>query len=266
MSLEISELVKDFSPASMTLSASSRLSAAERALIEELQETRIAVAEGDAIIQEGDMIDRCFVVRSGWLARQRTTREGGMITTNVYLPGDLIAVHLGFKRRALFDIVALTKAEVAVVDAARLHAISTRSHVVAAALDWSAVRSFNIVSEHVVGVSTRPAAKRVLHLLLELWCRLIVVGQASDDAFALPLSQREIGEMAGLSLVSVNRGLQTLRRNNLLTLEDGEVRFCSMECCMEYCDFDGDFLEIFTPIGLADLNYYVHPSDRIAAK
>ena len=264
MSLEISDLFKDFSPASMTLSASSRLTAAERALIEELQETRVAVAEGDAIIHEGDMIDRCFVVRDGWLARQRTTRDGNMITTNVYLPGDLIAVHLGFKRRALFDIVALTTAEVAVVDAARLQAISTRSQVVASALDWSAVRSFNIVSEHVVGVSTRPAAKRVLHLLLELWCRLIVVGQASDDSFSLPLSQREIGEMAGLSLVSVNRGLQTLRRNDLLALEDGQVRFCNMARCIDYCDFNEDFLEIFTPIGLADLSYYVNPASRIA--
>jgi hypothetical protein len=159
--------------------------------------------------------------------------------------------------RTLFDVIALMDSEVAVVEAPRLQELAARSEIVAAALDWSGVRSFNVISEQVVGVSTRPSTQRVLLLLLELWCQLIVIGQATDDAYRYSLSQSEIGEMAGLSLVSVESALQTLRRNDLIMLEQGEVRFSDVSRCIAFCDFDADFLGIFTPISLAEIDFYL---------
>lgn len=256
MSRQLSELSKSFSPVTLALSASQSLTEQEREILENAQTVCQTVTDGQYIIRTGDIIDRCIIVRSGWLARQRSSADGQMVTTNVYLPGDVLSVHLGFERTSQFDLVALQNSEVAIMDRTRLEHLSSRSRTVSAALDWSGVRAFNILSERVVSLSTRAATESVLHLLLELWCRLLVVGQASADQYAIPLSQKEVGEMVGISMVSANRSIQTLRKAKLITFESGRVEFNDVQGCMEFCDFNTDYLETFTPVGSAELDFY----------
>lgn len=256
MSRELSELAKTFSPVTLALSASRSLTASERDILEEAQTIRQSVADGEHIIRTGDVIDRCIIVRSGWVARQRSSSDGQMVTTNVYLPGDVLSIHLGFERTSQFDLVALQASEIAIVDRVRLEGLTAKSRTMSAALDWSGVRAFNILSERVMSLSTRAAAESTLHLLLELWCRLLVVGQATSNSYQIPLSQKEIGEMVGISLVSANRSIQTLRKARLITFESGRVKFNDVEQSMDFCDFNTDYLETFTPVGSAELNYY----------
>ena len=259
MSRELSILAKRLSPATLALSASLKLGENEQKILEDMQETRVTIKDGDAIIRNGDVLNKCYFIRSGWLGRQRSSVNGQMVTTNVYLPGDILSIHHGFARTALFDVVALQKTEVAVIEAKRLQQLAGSNQIVSALLDWHGVRTFNIISEHVVGMSTRPATERVLHLLLELWCRLLVVGKATQNAFEIPLSQKEIGEMVGISLVSANRSIQTLRRSNMITFENGRVQFNDVDDCMIFCDFDTDYLETFTPVGSGQLDFYRSP-------
>ena len=156
-------------------------------------------------------------MREGWLIRRREGVDGARYATNVFLPGDVFAMHLGFRRKALFDIVAATDAEVSIVDFSDLQAIVNMSDNIGAALDWNSARSFNIVSEHLINNMALPAHQRVLHLLLELWCRLMAVGQASDTSFTLPLRQEVLGQLLGLTNVTVSKAFSTLRRENILT-------------------------------------------------
>lgn len=257
MSFELRKLSTQLSPFTLVLSATSGLGPDERNLLEKIQDARSVVKDGETIIRAGDLIDKCFIVRSGWFARQRSSIDGQMVTTNVYLPGDILSGHLGFKRQSFFDVIALQKAEIATVDAKRLRELAKSHENIAAALDWSGVRDFNIVSEHIVCMSTKDSTQRVLHLLLELWCRLVVTGQALDKSFEIPLSQREIGEMVGLSLVSVNRAIQTLRHIEMVVFKQGKVTFKDVAESMSFCDFDPEYLEVFTPIGHAELKYYL---------
>jgi len=95
LSLELRQLVAKSSAATIALSASKKLNTDERQVLEDIQDTRRTIKDGDAIIHAGDVIDKCYIVRSGWLARQRTSVDGQMVTTNVYLPGDILSIHLG---------------------------------------------------------------------------------------------------------------------------------------------------------------------------
>ncbi len=257
MSFELRQLSTQLSPFTLAMSAASGLGPDERGLLEKIQDVRSVVKDGDTIIRTGDVIDKCFIVRSGWFARQRSSIDGQMVTTNVYLPGDILSGHLGFKRQSFFDVVALQKAEIATVDAKRLRDLANSHENIAAALDWSGVRDFNIVSEHIVGMSTKDSSQKVLHLLLELWCRLVVVGQSVDNSFGIPLSQKEIGEMVGLSLVSVNRAIQTLRHTKMVVFKQGKVTFADVAESMNFCDFDPEYLEVFNPLRHAELKYYL---------
>ena len=68
------------------------------------------------------------------------------------------------------------------------------------------------------------ALERLADLFFELGERLAVVGLGESGRFACPLTQEVLADMAGMSVVHVNRTLQELRRRELVTLERGEVR------------------------------------------
>lgn len=58
---------------------------------------------------------------------------------------------------------------------------------------------------------------RLAHFFCELNDRLGAVGLANDDSYELPATQEELGDAFGMSTVHVNRVLQDLRGDGLIT-------------------------------------------------
>ena len=81
----------------------------------------------------------------------------------------------------------------------------------------------SIFREWMVGLGRREAYGRVAHLLCELYVRLRSVGLSNGHAYDLPLTQAEWGDALGISTVHVNRTLQDLRGEGLITLR-GRLR------------------------------------------
>jgi len=90
----------------------------------------------------------------------------------------------------------------------------------AAAILWATSRDEAMVVEHLVNIGRRSALERTAHFILELYDRLKLVGLASGDEFACPLSQNVIADALGLSAIHVNRVLRQLRERGLLTFRD----------------------------------------------
>jgi CRP-like cAMP-binding protein len=79
-----------------------------------------------------------------------------------------------------------------------------------------------VLREWLVNIGRREAPERVAHILCELLLRLRAVGLADSDSYELPITQEELGDTLGLSTVHVNRTLQALRAENLITLKRGQ--------------------------------------------
>lgn len=237
----------------LSLAATGKLKPEEQEMIEQVQSQIKQLDEGEYLQREGDEVSDCYFVREGWLVRRREGFQGGRYATNVFLPGDVFAMHLGFRRRALFDIVAATPSEVSIVDFEELGEVVKVSDNIGNALDWNSARSFNILSEHLVANMSLEAPRRVLHILLEFWCRLMVVGQASDKSFELPLTQSTIGHLLGLTNVSVSKAISTLRQAGLIDYKNRTVTLNDVEECIDYSTFDPAFLEMFEPRGSSRL-------------
>ena len=80
------------------------------------------------------------------------------------------------------------------------------------------------------------------HLFCELMTRLEVVDRADKDGFGFPLTQREIAECLGLTVVHANRTLQTLRRRKLIELENRRLTILDRKGLEEVAEFDTDYL------------------------
>lgn len=80
-----------------------------------------------------------------------------------------------------------------------------------------------LLRDQVVRLGRMSAFERVAHIMLEIHERLGQVGLVSDTTFHLPLTQEMVSDVAGLSVVHLNRTLQNLRRDELLGFRHGYV-------------------------------------------
>lgn len=71
--------------------------------------------------------------------------------------------------------------------------------------------------EWMVGMGRRSAYARIAHLFCELVVRFKAVGLAAEQACELRLPQAELGDALGISTVHVNRVIQELRADRLIT-------------------------------------------------
>ena len=84
----------------------------------------------------------------------------------------------------------------------------------------------------------RPADRQMAHLFCELFVRLDSVGLTNGTSFDFPLTQEELGDTLGVSTVHVNRMLQQLREDGLITLKGKTLTILDLERLKEFADFD----------------------------
>ena len=70
------------------------------------------------------------------------------------------------------------------------------------------------------------------------------LGLADEQTFALPITQAELGDATGLSTVHVNRVLQDLRRDELVTWRGQAIAVLDWERLCLAGDFDPAYLHL----------------------
>src|SRR5215203_1402387 len=101
-----------------------------------------------------------------------------------------------------------------------------------------------VFREWVVNVGRRDAYARIAHVLCEIYVRLRAVGLVSGQAYQLPITQAELADATGLSTVDVNRTLQELRGNGLITMKGGRVVIEDWSGLQTAGEFDPTYLHI----------------------
>jgi DNA-binding transcriptional regulator LsrR (DeoR family) len=79
---------------------------------------------------------------------------------------------------------------------------------------------------------------------------LQLIGLADERSYRLPLTQETISDALGLSIPYVNRVLQQLRRDGLVTIKDQLVVIENIEELSALADFEQTYLR---PLSIAEL-------------
>ncbi|WP_245271320.1 Crp/Fnr family transcriptional regulator [Mesorhizobium sp. LNJC372A00] len=99
-----------------------------------------------------------------------------------------------------------------------------------------------IYREWVTNVGRRDAYSRMAHIFCELIVRLRSVGRIEDHVAYLPITQAALGDALGLSTVHVNRVLQDLRRDGLISTVGSRFHATDWAGLIRAADFDSTYL------------------------
>jgi hypothetical protein len=101
-----------------------------------------------------------------------------------------------------------------------------------------------VVREWVVNIGRRDAYERVAHLLCELHARLDAIGMTDGYRYELPLTQTDLADSVGVSTVHVNRVLQKLRHEGLISFGGKSVTIHDWDRLREVGDFSPNYLHL----------------------
>ncbi len=199
---------------------------------------------GDVIMERGKSVTSFILVTSGWAARTRYTRAGQRQIINILLPGDLMTPDAFVLERIDHAIEALSPVSLRMVSEKNLQALFAKAPGLAPALWWASSQEDAIVREHVVRLGRRNALERVSHFLLEMHRRLLIVHQADENAMILPITQAEISDALGLSVVHVNKTISRLDGYGLIRRTKTLIEILNVEDLISLCDYDMLYLHL----------------------
>ena len=225
------------------------LVAAEVAALLDLKAVSRSVRPNQEIISEGKRCTSVFLITEGIAIRYRILRDGQRQILSFLMPGDFAGITNCRFDNALYSVKTLTAATISPVPIARLLGLFDSHPQLAAKLFWSTAGEIAILSEHLIAIGRRSATRRIAHLLLELHNRLQVIGLASEHSYRLPLTQEIISVALGLSIPYVNRVLQQLRHDGLMTIKDQLIVIENMEDLAALADFEHGYLR---PLSVAE--------------
>jgi CRP-like cAMP-binding protein len=195
------------------------------------------------IIREGDRPDHVHLMVEGWAARYKLLPDGARQITAFLLPGDFCDLHITILGEMDHGIATLTRSRVAFIPRARMDELTERPSLVKA-FWWSTLVDEAVLRAWIVNIGRRDAFEAVGHLICELYVRMKNIGLVDDDRFDLPLTQEEIGDALGLTSVHVNRVLQRLRSEDLISFRQGLLTIHDYRALEKASGFNPNYLHI----------------------
>ncbi len=221
-----------------------RLSDDEIRVIKELPGRPATFAAGEEFVVEGSRPKESCLVTAGFAARSQWLRSGERQITAVHVPGDFVDLHSMMLKVMDHSVVALGPCKVFFVPHEKIKEVTeTRPHL--ARLFWMSTTIDGAIQRTwITCLGRRSAEQHLAHLVCELYVRLEAVGIASGLAFEFPITQAQLGDVLGLSVVHVNRKLQELRNAGLVEWRDGKVNIRDFEQLAELSEFDPTYLSL----------------------
>jgi CRP-like cAMP-binding protein len=214
-----------------------------QAVIDSCKDVREVGAREDVIAQ-GDRTGGVKLLLEGFACRYKTLEDGRRQIVAYFVPGDLCDLRVFILKRMDHSIGAIAPCKVATLSPENVLRLTNNYPSLTRALWWSTLVEEAILREWIVNVGQRNALERMAHLFCELLYRFRAVGLNDGLSCTLPLTQVELAETLGLSSVHVNRTLQELRRQKLITLDSGVLTIQDLKALEELSFFNPEYLHL----------------------
>lgn len=222
----------------------SRLGGNDERLIGRLRLRIERLRSGQEVVRQGDRPTMSVFVVSGMLGRYHTLANGSRQYLSLHISSDMPDVQSLLLGQMDHALAAIGPARIALFEHTQLKELVGQSPTIASALWRETLLDAAIFRQAITTNGARKAGERVAHLLSEQYARAWQAGITENNSCALPLSQIQIGQVVGLSVVTVNRALQQLRQSGCAELRDGRLTVLNWRKLQTRALFDPTYLSL----------------------
>lgn len=231
------------SPLVRKLQNQALLSDDEIAAITELPAAPISCSSGQVLVHEGRTPDYFYLMIRGMGCRYKLLPGGQRQVLGYLIPFDLFDLRFGPTKPSDHSVVLLSESLVLRIPVRRMTDLLMRFPRIERSLALMSLLDLSILREWLLNVGQRNAFQKLSHFLCEMSVRLGAVGQVHDDgSFDLPINQATLADTTGLTCVHVNRTLQRLRSEGLVTLSHRRLSILDFDRLAAIAGFDDAYL------------------------
>ncbi|GJD93635.1 Crp/Fnr family transcriptional regulator [Methylobacterium iners] len=232
------------SPLLRKLESIATLTDEERHAVESLPVKTRMLAPRQDIVRDGDHTSQCCLILDGWACRYKLTGKGQRQIFSFHIGGDIPDLQSLLIPVMDHSLATLTSTTVALIPHADMRELTLRFPNIAAALWRDTLVDGAIFRAWIMCMGQRSAFDHIAHLFCELYLKQEAVGLASEHRCPLPFTQLDLADATGLSNVHVNRVLQEMRRNGLITLRSQTLVVEAWERLVQTSEFDAAYLHL----------------------
>lgn len=201
----------------------------EQEILAVFEKSELILKRGDVLFQEGSDAEDLFVVKSGWMYSLRYTEDGKRQIMQIRHPGDLCGMHDLMLRKRSHTLVALESCVVCPFPRSALMDLARTAPRVAMLISAIGTLDQAVLFDLLQAIARSSARDRVLHLLLQLIHRLGISNVKLGSTIRLPMNQTLIGDLLGLSNVSVSKSIGLLEQEGIIRRSGGSVTVLDCE-------------------------------------
>jgi CRP-like cAMP-binding protein len=174
--------------------------------------------------------------------RYKVLQTGRRHILTFQYPGDMTDLYSYVMKRMDHAVGALTECIIAQIHHSRIAALSEDYPNLQYAFWRDTMIDASISHMWAIGES-RTSMSRIAHMLCEIFTRLAVVGLARiGEPLPYVVSQRDLAEALGLSLVHTNKTLAALRRKGLIRMTSAKMEILDWNGLSAIAEFDPTYL------------------------
>jgi CRP-like cAMP-binding protein len=229
------------------------LSAEDKRALADIATPPKPMRAGVGLVSEGARTDHFYFLIRGWACRHKETRDGARQITGLVMAGELCNLDSLMLDEVNYGVRTLTPTTVVALPRDRLRALCAERPGILRAFLWFLIGENAVLTEWTLSIGRQTARQRVARLLCEIIKRLAIEHE-NKASFELPITQEQIADILGLTPVHVNRTMQQLRTENLISTNNRRVSVPDM---MELCrigGFDAKYLRA-SPASATDNKY-----------
>jgi CRP-like cAMP-binding protein len=206
------------------------------------------IDQDDYLVRDGDVVDSCAALLAGYAYRSKVTGTGSRQICCFHVRGDLVDLQNSVLGKADHSVQALTRASVAYVPHHAILKVCDSFPVIARALWRDTLIDASIFREWILNVGRRDARQRISHLLCEFALRQQAAGICPGPNYEFPLTQEQIGDATGLTSVHVNRIMQSMRRDGIISMGKHRIDVVDWPRLQAIGDFRRSYLHLNSTI------------------
>jgi len=226
------------------LSTKTKLPDGDQDALASLPIEELEIRRGQDIIREGDRPTRSMILLAGLTCSYKTLPNGNRQITAFHVPGDIPdiqSLHLDVQDNS---ILSMSDCRVGFMRHRDVSELCFSRPPIAMGFWRVTLVDTAIYREWTTNVGQRPAVARMAHLFCEVLTRLMHLGLTKDYSCALPVTQVDLADALGLSVVHVNRTLMELRKSGSLRFERGELTALNWPLLARQAQFDPSYLHL----------------------
>ncbi|WP_449397048.1 Crp/Fnr family transcriptional regulator [Devosia riboflavina] len=218
------------------------LSDSDRAALNSIPIHISSIPRGTEIVADGEIATSCCLVIEGYVYRSKLRPDGQRQIFSLHPAGDIPDLHSLHLEKMDHNLVAMSDCTVGRMDHRDVReAIEDRPSLTAllwrdTLIDAAAFRAWMLM------LGAAEALERMAHLFCEIYTRAMMAGLTEGNSFRLPLTQSDLGDILGISVVHANRTLQDLRARRLLDFDQHVVTILQWEKLRSLARFDPSYL------------------------